>query len=134
MDINAPPEGVAVLWFKPFDQIIRVTIGSRPGASGRRTSPVCRRLLKTAPSGAPAPILFATSILPKGVARLPGDLPARTLRSKPDNVQAVFLVIKLEALIRYTDQDSVITILGRARREKSARPEVKKATNDGSCS
>src|SRR5947207_2082690 len=38
---------------------MRVTIGSRPGESGRTISPVRRRSLKTAPGGALSPIFSA---------------------------------------------------------------------------
>jgi len=47
---------------------MRVTIGSRPGAFGGNTSPVRIRDLKTAPSGALAPIFEATFIVPSSVA------------------------------------------------------------------
>ena len=42
-------------------------MGSLPGELGFTTSPVGRRLLKTVPGRAPAPIFLHTYILPKGV-------------------------------------------------------------------
>src|SRR6516164_6279652 len=99
---------------KPLSQIILVTIGSRPGASGRKISPVRRRFLKTAPSGAPAPIFFATSIRPSGVARLPG---LSTNQCAP--------VVKLHALVRYTDENSVIPILCYASGKKHRKRQKK---------
>ena len=59
---------------------MRVTIGSRPGASGTRISPVGLRSLKTIPLGAESPIFFATSSSPSGVPRLPGAEAAQVLR------------------------------------------------------
>ena len=68
VNVDAPRMRTAVLVCSPCNHMIRVTIGSRPGASTGRTSPVGRRLLKTIPGGIPAPILFATASLPNGVA------------------------------------------------------------------
>src|SRR5439155_503972 len=63
----------------PRNQRMRVTIGSRPGESGRTISPVRRRSLNTAPSGALSPILFAISNRPSGVYLLPGQSPRPNL-------------------------------------------------------
>src|SRR5262249_17104821 len=59
----------------PANQMIRVVTGSRPGAFGRRISPVHRRLWKTAPTGALLPIFFATMREPRGVVIMPRKSP-----------------------------------------------------------
>ena len=55
--------------------MMRVMIGSRPGAFGRRISPVIRRWWNTAPSGAWSPIFCATAIEPIGVVIRPNPSP-----------------------------------------------------------
>src|SRR6266478_4860728 len=71
----------------PRSQIMRVITGSRPGVSGRRISPVQRRLWKTAPNGAWSPIFCATCNNPSGVVRVgAGTVMAR--RGKAHEISA----------------------------------------------
>ena len=54
---------------------MRVVTGSRPGAFGCRTSPVNRRLWKTAPTGTLSPIFFSIARYPSGVVIRPQESP-----------------------------------------------------------
>jgi hypothetical protein len=67
VNVNGARISIRILRSRPRSQMMRVTIGSRPGELGCTISPVRRRSLKTAPEAAPSPILVATSISPSGV-------------------------------------------------------------------
>ncbi len=76
VDVDGAAVGVAGF---ALGHRMRVTMGSRPGAFGRRISPVGLRLLKTMPGGRPLPIFLATRIFPTGVQLLPGLSPSPNL-------------------------------------------------------
>ena len=67
---------------RPRSQRMRVTIGSRPGASGGTISPVRRRSLKTAPLGAEPPIFSAISSSPERSAAAARRIAEAELRSR----------------------------------------------------
>src|SRR4030095_12598363 len=109
---------------------MRVTIGSRPGASGATISPVRRRSLKTAPLGAPPPIFCATPSPPRGGPRLPaapGNVAKAELRSR-DRVggERRAILQQRHSLLRNAD-DYLMTAIdagaGSAERDQRERGE-----------